>query len=290
MCHRGTLYVPGGDGVLHSYDTASGQRLWSARPDPAAAGVLEAPRLFDDTVFVVRGSSDRPRSWTLCALHAETGRPRWREPLRLLPPQHWLVTGDRVVTVTAEPDAGAFSLTAYDVNSGVPLWRKALSGAVAGGPTRSGRWLHLAHPDGLVSSWDAVNGDHRWTVRVARALRTRPVVTGELLLISAWEPGRLIALHQTDGSVAWHGTVRPSAALMTPAFVAGRTAWAVSRAGVLLGWDVGTGRRLPGTYEGLLWDPATQGMPAAHDGVLHVVTGNGGLHAIELDANRSKLS
>ncbi|MFF2330367.1 MULTISPECIES: PQQ-binding-like beta-propeller repeat protein [unclassified Streptomyces] len=124
----------------------------------------------------------------------------------------------------------------------------------------------------------------RWTVKVGQSLRTRPVAAGEHVLITSWDPGRLIALDDADGTVAWRGAVRPTAALMTPAYLAGDSAWAVSRAGVLQGWNLGTRRRLAGTREGLLWNPDVQGMPQLHGSVLYVVTGNGSLHAIGLDA------
>uniref|UniRef100_A0AAU2VX86 PQQ-like beta-propeller repeat protein n=1 Tax=Streptomyces sp. NBC_00008 TaxID=2903610 RepID=A0AAU2VX86_9ACTN len=283
VCDRGTLYVPDLRGALHAYDTASGRRLWGWRPEPTATSFLEPPRVVGGTVFVTWFRPDSPRPWVVQALHADTGHPRWPEPLRLLPPQHWLVSGDRILAIAPEPGTGAHWLVTYDVHSGTLLWRRPLSDSVVGNPTTSEKSVHLAHPNGYVSSWDGLTGDNRWTVKVAKSLRTEPVAAGAHVLVTSWDPGQLSALNDADGTVAWRGAVRPTASLMTPAYVAGDSAWAVSRAGVLQGWDLGTRRRLAGTRESLLWNPDVQGTPQLHGSVLYVVTGNGGLHAIELN-------
>nr|WP_239078029.1 PQQ-binding-like beta-propeller repeat protein [Streptomyces sp. SID9124] len=278
-CDRGTLYVPDLSGALHAYDTASGQHLWDWRPQPTSPGFLEAPRVVDDTVFVTWSGSG---SWALQALNAETGQPRWRVPLRLRPPQQWLISDERVVTVAPEPGSRAARLATYDLHTGNLLWQQLTSDPVVGRLTSSGRSFHLAHPSGRVSSWDVVTGEPRWMVKVADSLRIGPVEADKHVLITSWDPGRLIALDDVNGSVAWQGAVRPTAALVTPAYLARGSAWAVSRAGVLQGWNLDTGRRLAGTHEGLLWDPDAQGMPRVHGNVLYVVTRNGGRQAISL--------
>lgn len=283
-CDRGTLYMPDLTGTLHAYDTASGQHLWDWRPEPTAPGFLETPRVVDDTVFVTWSCSDSSRSWALQALNAETSKPRWREPLRLCTPQHWSISDDRVVTVAPEPGAKTPRLGTYDLHSGNLLWQQPLRDLVVGSPTSSGKSFHLAHPTGQVSSWDAVTGEHRWTVKVAHSLRTGPVEADKRVLVTSWDPGRLIALDAVEGSVAWRGAVRPTSALLTPAYLAGDSAWAVSRAGVLQGWALATGRRLVGTLDGLLWDPDVQDVPLLHGKVLYAVTRNGVIHAISLDA------
>ncbi|WP_079192875.1 outer membrane protein assembly factor BamB family protein [Streptomyces sp. CB02460] len=121
-----------------------------------------------------------------------------------------------------------------------------------------------------------------YSVKIADSLRTGPVKADKHVLVTSWDRGRLIALDDVDGSVAWQGVVRPAAALFTPAYLAGGSAWAVSRAGVLQGWDLDTGRRLAGTHEGLLWDPNIQGIPRLQGDVFYVVTRNGGRQAISL--------
>ncbi|KNB52786.1 PQQ-binding-like beta-propeller repeat protein [Streptomyces caatingaensis] len=283
VCDRGTLYVPDLQGALHAYDADSGRLLWGWRPEPTPPGFLEAPRVVDNSVFVTWTSPGSSRPWTLQALHAESGQPRWPEPLRLLPPERWLISDDTLLAISSEVGAGAPRLAAYDAQSGSLLWQKQLSNGVVGKPTACEKSFLLAHPDGHVSSWNALTGEHRWTTKVARSLRTQPVAMGGHVLITSWDPGRLIALNSAEGTVTWQSTPRRAAALMTPAYLAGSSAWAVSRAGVLQGWDLDTRRRLPGEREDLLWKPAEQGIPRAWDGVLYLVTGNGSLQAIRLD-------
>ncbi|MFJ2556813.1 MULTISPECIES: PQQ-binding-like beta-propeller repeat protein [unclassified Streptomyces] len=290
VCDRGTLYVPDRKGTLHAYDTTLGRRLWSWRPEPTASGFLEPPRIVDDTVYVTWISPSSSQPWAVQALHADTGDTRWPEPLRLPSPQRWLISGDKVLAIIPDPDTGAPCLATYDVCGGTLLWQKHLSDWVVGKPTTSEKSFHLAHPDGHVSSWDALTGDTHWKAKVAKSLRTHPVAAGTQVLITSWDPGRLVALDSTDGTVTWRGTVRPTAALMTPAYLAGDSAWAVTRAGVLQGWDLRTRRRLAGAHEDLLWKPDVQGMPELRDGVLYVVTGNGNLHAICLDGPEQSVS
>ncbi|MEW2525909.1 PQQ-binding-like beta-propeller repeat protein [Streptomyces sp. NPDC047071] len=283
VCDRGTLYVPDIQGALHAYDTDSGRRLWSWRPEPTAPSLLQAPRIVDDSVFVTWTGPSSSQPWALQALHADTGRPRWPGPLRLLPPEHWMISDDKLFAISSGAGTGAPWLATYDAYSGTLLWQKQLSDRVVGKPMASEKSFHLAHPDGHVSSWDALTGENRWTVRVAKSLRTHPVAMGEHVLITSWDPGRLIALDNAQGTIAWQGTPRRAAALMTPAYLTGSSAWAVSRAGVLQGWGLDTRRRLPGEREDLLWNPVEQGIPQVWDGVLYVVTGNGNLQAIRLD-------
>ncbi|MFF2330368.1 MULTISPECIES: PQQ-binding-like beta-propeller repeat protein [unclassified Streptomyces] len=116
--------------------------------------------MVDGTVFVTWLCPGSSRSWAVQALHADTGHPRWPEPLRLLPPQHWLVSGDRVLAIAHEPGTGAPCLATYDVHGGTLLWQRPLSDLVVGSPTTSVNSIHLAHPDGHVSSWDALTGDN----------------------------------------------------------------------------------------------------------------------------------
>ncbi|NKI41520.1 outer membrane protein assembly factor BamB family protein [Streptomyces physcomitrii] len=283
VCDRGTLYVPDLQGSLHAYDTDSGRHLWNWRPEPTAPGFLEAPCVVDDSVFVAWTESGSSQPWALQALHADTGYPRWPEPLRLPSPEHWMVSDDKLFAITSGVGTGAPWLAMHDVYSGTLLWQKQLSDRVVGKPMASEKSLHLAHSDGHVSSFDALTGENRWTVKVAKSLRTHPVATGEQVLITSWDPGRLFALDNTQGTIAWQGRPRRAASLMTPAYLTDSSAWAVSRAGVLQGWSLDTRRRLPGECEDLPWNPADQGIPQVWDGVLYVVTGNGNLQAIRLD-------
>ncbi|WP_078898789.1 PQQ-like beta-propeller repeat protein [Streptomyces sp. KE1] len=282
VCNRGTLYVPDLNGVLHAYDAVTGRWLWGKRPDPGITKYLEAPRVLDGSVFATWNRPGPSSSWAIQALNAETGEPRWPKPLELTPPQHWLVSKDRLVTIALEPYTGTPFITTYDTHSGALLWQGELTDQVVGRPTVSGNLFHLAHSDGHVSSWDALTGENIWTRKIAKTLRTHPVAAGEQVLITSWDPGRLTALNSADGTIVWQGSARPTAALMTPAYLTGEGAWAVSRAGVLQGWALGTGRRLPASFEDLLWDPSTQGIPPLWHGDLYVVTGNGNLHAIHL--------
>ncbi|MER6714727.1 PQQ-binding-like beta-propeller repeat protein [Streptomyces sp. NPDC000877] len=283
-CDRGTLYVPDLHGVLHVYDTASGRCLWSWPPEPTASGFLETPRVVGDAVFVTWAGSGASGPWALQALDIDKRRPRWAEPIRLASAQRWLAGADRVHVISAEPGEETPWLRTYDVRNGALLRREQLPAPVVDRPTASPKTLHLAHQDGHVSSWNALTGENRWTVRVAKALRARPVVAGEQVLIASWAPGRIFALDDATGAVVWDAPARPAASFEAPAYVAGLTAWAVSRAGGLQGWDLQTHRRLPGIDAGLFWDPAAQGIPHLRDGVLYIVTKNGSLHAIRLDA------
>ncbi|MGW9595385.1 outer membrane protein assembly factor BamB family protein [Streptomyces chartreusis] len=283
VCDRGTLYVPDLRCFLHAYDTASGQRLWSWPREPAASGFLETPRVIGDCVFVTWTRRDVSRPWTLQALDIERGRPRWAEPIRLAPAQCWVADADRVRVVSPETGEEKPWLSTYDVHNGALLRREQLPGLVVGVAAASRKTVHLAHQDGHVSSWNALTGEHRWTVRVAKVLRARPVVAGEEVLVASWAPGRLFALDDATGAVVWDAPARPAASFEAPAYVAGSAAWAVSRAGVLQGWDLHTHRRLPGIDVELFWDPARQGIPQLCCGVLYITTKNGSLHAIRLD-------
>ncbi|SNX88444.1 outer membrane protein assembly factor BamB [Streptomyces sp. TLI_55] len=282
VCARGTLYVPDLQGVLHVYDTASGRRLWSWRPEPAVSGFLETPRVVGDCVFVTWTGCDASRPWTLLALDTEKRRPRWAGPIRLASAQRWLVSADSVYVISPGEREEAPWLSTYDVHSGAFVRREQLPGPVVG-MLSSHTTLHLAHQDGHVSSWNALSGENRWTVKVAKALRARLVAAGEEILVAAWDPGRIFVLSDATGEKVWDAPARPAASFEAPAYVTGGAAWAVSRAGVLQGWDLQTRRRLGAIDAGLVWEPAEQGVPQLSGGVLYIVTKNGSVHAIRLE-------
>ncbi|MER8031551.1 PQQ-binding-like beta-propeller repeat protein [Streptomyces bauhiniae] len=285
-CDRGTLYMPDLQGVLHAYDTASGCHLWGWPHTLTGVSPVKIPSITNDTVLVSWTRIESSPIWSLQALDAETGRARWPTPLRIPPPQHWQARNNRVFAIFIEPDSGGPCLAAYDVHNGTLLWQKALTDRIVGKPMISDKSIHLAHADGHVSSWDALTGHNHWTVKVAKSLRTQPVVAGEQVLITSWDPGRLVVLNNADGTVAWRSAPRSAAALMTPAYLADGLAWAVSRAGILQGWDIERRRRLAGTLENLLWKPDVQGLPELRHGVLYVATGSGNLQAIQLGGTK----
>jgi outer membrane protein assembly factor BamB len=236
-----------------------------------------------DMVFAVlrgtpapRGLPPEPGSHVL-ALDSATGRPRWPHPVEAPRIQQWIAT-DQAVYVVHRPGAvGRFA--AFDVGTGTLLWDHSLPAGASTAPVVADDMVYLNGGDGSVYAAQVGTGRAPWTMRLGRRI-TAPVVSHGLVLVGSWDPHRLTALDARTGKPVWSKT--GSGAFASAPMVVGSTVWAAHRAGVLQGWDVTAGRQQGARYEDLLWDPALQGEPAVHDGILYVTTRRGDLRCLSL--------
>jgi outer membrane protein assembly factor BamB len=239
----GTSFPSEGDlrpPIVYAVDLATGRRRWQAVLEPGTDLEWGAPLVEGDLVLVADTSShpDSEPTSRLHALHADTGRVRWKADLRSreqgFHTERPLVIGGLVLTVTT---SGA--LLAVDAGSGREVWRErrgpllpliggtsgSLVFAVVGGSlvaleARGGnqrwqtplpvdereRWAVLAGGTiyalaaGLVVAVDPGSGSERWRARLGQAVGP-PLRVGRRVYVAT--EGQLVALDAASGSLAW---------------------------------------------------------------------------------------
>jgi outer membrane protein assembly factor BamB len=239
----GTSFPSEGDlrpPIVYAVDLATGRRRWRAVLEPGTDLQWGAPVVEGGLVLVADTPSHAGSAPTshLHALHADTGRERWKATLgdgeQGFHTQRPLVIGGLVLTVNT---SGA--LLAVDAGSGRRVWRErrgpylplivGTSGsrvfAVMGGSlvaleARGGeerwqtplpaaereRWAVLAGGTiyavaaGQVVAVDPGSGTERWRIPVGQAVGP-PRRVGQRVYIAT--EGQLVALDAASGSLAW---------------------------------------------------------------------------------------
>lgn len=141
-CDGKRLYVFFGSYGLLSYDL-QGNLIWAKQfgPFQDEFGAASSPVLVDGRLLLAQDHD--ADSFVMC-LDAASGEILWKTPREGLrsysTPVVWTI-GDRQIVVVA----GALTLTAYDLESGKPLWAvDGLARIVNTTPTPDGNWLFVA--------------------------------------------------------------------------------------------------------------------------------------------------
>ena len=170
------VYVGNDDGTLHAIDADSGNRHWVVAVDGPVRG---APVVVEDTVYV--GSLDASDSFTghVYAFDATVDGE----------------TADENGDGSAEDDIEA---------DNVLRWRSETDGAIVATPAVTDEAVFVGTRTGLVSSFDADDGEERW--QVESGLQTQvlapPTVAGDLVYVSSESEG-VLAFEADDGEERW---------------------------------------------------------------------------------------
>jgi outer membrane protein assembly factor BamB len=267
----GTSFTSEGDlrpPIVYAVDLATGRRRWQAVLEPDADLEWGAPVVEGDLVLVADTPSHQGSAPTsrLHALHADTGRVRWKADLRSreqgFHTERPLVIGGLVLTVTT---SGA--LLAVDAGSGREVWRERrgpflprivgtsdplvfaiMDGSLVALEARGGnqrwqiplpveereQWAVLAGGTiyavaaGLVVAIDPASGTERWRVRVGQAVGG-PLRVGQRVYVAT--EGQLVALDAASGGIRWTSGPRD---LATGPIAAGGWVVVTTRDGALL--------------------------------------------------------
>ncbi len=112
------LLVAGGDSALVALDVATGEVVWRARDRQPFSGEVTVD---NDATFALGGGPHPPAK--LHHFDSITGERRWSVELEERPAAPPLVTTDTVMVPTK--DRRGHGLTAFDRDTGAPLWRHA---------------------------------------------------------------------------------------------------------------------------------------------------------------------
>lgn len=194
------------DGVVHAWDTASGEERWTfALPEGWSPARTIATA--DGHVFITAddlrplGSHDK----ALLALSREDGRELWRyatPALRLSPP---VVHAGQVYFAASDR-----AFHAVDAQSGERRWRVAIPGWGRSAPAASDRLVYFgtqAGPGGpgLVVALRADDGAVTWQAECAGTV-LRPTIADDDLYVTSWN-GNLYRFAAATGKPRWSQSV-----------------------------------------------------------------------------------
>ncbi|MGE0760919.1 MAG: PQQ-binding-like beta-propeller repeat protein [Pirellulaceae bacterium] len=206
-------------------------------------------------------SSSLPVTWTPADV-------AWSCPLPGHGQSSPVIWGDAVYVTSVEgPLKDELIVTAVGLADGRVRWQKSFP---TSDPVKNGTFVSRAAPTPLVDaagvvaffeSGDAVALDHQGAVRWQRSLSrdygkfqneyglgASPLQTAELVVILIDHPGPsyVVALHKSDGTVAWRTERKGRASWSSPMWIelAGRRQLLCSSAGSIDGYDPANGRLL----------------------------------------------
>jgi len=152
-------------GRVYAFARASGNQLWDTR-----TGDIHAPlALVEGTIIALS------REGLAIALDAETGKVRWRRPVRstAVPP---VSLGDGRVLVSSQD-----SLFVLRLGDGRILDRRRAPGAIVAPWVEHDGVLFAGTGDSTIVALEMGTLDQRWMVRLDAPLLTRPALAGDTL-------------------------------------------------------------------------------------------------------------
>jgi outer membrane protein assembly factor BamB len=268
LIREGTVYVPGGDGVLYALDLRTGREKWQYQ---AGEELVTVP-VVSVALVLVTSQTD-----TVFAVERVSGKWVWQ--YRRDAPSGFTIRGASGVAVAGDAAYVGFAdghLVALALADGQVRWDVALSpggqfGDVDTTPLvdEGGRLYVASYRDGLFEL-DAATGERRWQSKVSGI--NHLVKRGGLLFATGAD--RIEAHLATNGLLFWSLLLKDAA----QAPVLAQNYLAVPTGGELLFVDLLTGRRL------LEWDPGPGvTAPAAYrDGSLYVLSNSGTVYSLDL--------
>ncbi len=222
-------------------------RLWSVdvgKGDEEARLALE-PALLDDRLIV---ASQRG---TVRALSLERGRTVWEQKLEL--PISGAVAADDEIVVVGTLDGDVVALNSQ---TGAEQWRATASSEILAPAALGSDSVIIRSQDGRVFGFDRDDGRRRWvfdqsTPTLTLRGNSAPALGGGFIFVG-FDNGKLVALRERDGSVAWETTIGvPSGRseldrmvdLDGQLAVVGRDLYAVGFQGRLMGLSADAGRQ-----------------------------------------------
>ena len=188
---RHVAFVGSNDGVLHAYDTDSGETLWEHDFEKDYAGqadIKTTPAIAAREGFVIFGTWDRH----LYAYDIGSGEEVWSYD-----------TGgqmqgspaiDDVDGVVYQGAPGSPSIHAIDLETGTRIWAKDI-GHVSSSPSLSGdrKRIVVGSADDAVVALEADTGDRVWEFQTDGPVTASPTLVGDMIYVAA-RKGSLYAL------------------------------------------------------------------------------------------------
>ncbi|MDX2264883.1 MAG: PQQ-binding-like beta-propeller repeat protein [Hyphomicrobiales bacterium] len=235
----GRLFVATGYGTIYGLDPSSGKTVWTKA---IGVPVRNSPTAAQGKVFIVNVESQ------LYALNAADGSEAWiarglPELASMLSNVSPAVSGNLVIAPYSSGE-----ISAYDINTGEPVWTDSISRSSAAGtayaaigeparPVVDGPAVYAVSRAGRLIATSKTDGERLWQRDISGA--QTPWVAGDTLFVVDVN-GKLMALSRKDGKTKWM-TELPGAKNWSGPVLASGKLWLASDKGLLVGVDAVTG-------------------------------------------------
>lgn len=272
---KGALYATDDNGQVYKLDAATGHEVWTKKLDGA---LRSAPVLSGGIVYFGSGNNH------CYALSADTGQVVWD------------VTTDGAITTSPTITGGLVVFTSSDNNVyslNAQTGRKAWSLAFDADPSvlpvvYNGATLYVMAGD-TIYGLDPGNRAQRSKLTLPTNLLQPPTISSDALYVIT-QTNVLYSLTRS-GHPQWHVTLNGAAT--APPLLAGNLLLVATQAGVLAGYDKGSGKQL---WQYVMQTTATDNQPKYGEanvfaapilagGSLYVVSDDGSLSAFRPDAS-----
>ena len=235
----GRLYVATGYGTIVALDPASGKALWTKA---IGVPIRTSPTASGGKVFVVTTQG------RLYALSGSDGEEIWTQ--RGLPDRTSILSNisPAVAGKTLVVPYSSGEITAYDLETGSPVWQDSLATAKSGSSLRSmttpGRpaiangIVYAVGNSGRMIATAKKDGERLWSKTIASTQTPWPA--GNMVYIVD-RSGRAVALNSKDGSVVWVKQLAQGERWLGP-ILAGSRLWFASNKGRIAGLNPKTGK------------------------------------------------
>jgi outer membrane protein assembly factor BamB len=163
----------------------------------------------------------------LYCLNRANGETKWTQPLKLNP---WggasvsgktvIVTGSNVGYYYTKLKGAKGDLSAFDLATGNPLWRKEIPGGVVGCASISGDLVICTATDGKVRAFALSDGERRWIYDPKTPLFAPPCVSGNVVYVGDLQ-GVIHAIELATGAAKWKLDLGTDPMVKSPGMVYG---------------------------------------------------------------------
>ncbi|MCP4937480.1 MAG: PQQ-binding-like beta-propeller repeat protein [bacterium] len=235
----GRLFAATGYGTIVALDPASGKALWTK---VLGVPIRTSPTAFGGKVFVVTTQG------RLYALSATDGEEVWSQ--RGLPDRTSILSNisPAIAGKTLVVPYSSGEISAYDLETGRPIWRDNLATGKSGSSLRSmanpGRpaiandIVYAVGNSGRMIATSKRNGERIWSKTIASTQTPWPA--GNMVYIVD-RSGRVVALSSRGGSVVWVKQLTQGEQWLGP-ILAGDRLWLASNTGRIAGLNPKTGK------------------------------------------------
>ncbi len=235
----GRLFAATGYGTIVALDPASGKALWTK---VLGVPIRTSPTAFGGKVFVVTTQG------RLYALSTTDGEEVWSQ--RGLPDRTSILSNisPAIAGKTLVVPYSSGEISAYDLDTGRPIWRDNLATSKSGSSLRSmanpGRpaiangVVYAVGNSGRMIATSKKNGERIWSKTIASTQTPWPA--GNMVYIVD-RSGRVVALSSKNGSVVWVKQLAQGEQWLGP-ILAGDRLWLVSNKGRIAGLNPKTGK------------------------------------------------
>ena len=183
------VYVATKAGSVLALGLADGQERW--RFDVGDYIARSTPALVGNTLYVAAG-------YALTAIDAESGKQRWRVPLRFAGSCSPVAADNLVFVATQEGHVSAFA-----PETGEERWHYRNDNLLFGSPAVADGSLVIGDEGGQVTALDASTGRERWQTQIGGQIYATPAIADGVAYIVTNAPS-LYALDVKTGKALWH--------------------------------------------------------------------------------------